>query len=82
MMPSMMTITLNINKPPFNCVFSVNSAVGESLVTDFTFTVNGCIDIDLPLDYKFFIYKSYNDSLQEIINPINVLRTMMTDFTS
>lgn len=82
MMPSQMTVTLKVNIPPRDCQLAANVVTGEALVTDFVFSVSGCVDDDLPLTYKFFMYKSFNDSVQEIINPIPPRRIMLSEFTA
>lgn len=84
MMPSQMTVTLKVNTPPRDCLLTANNNVvsGESLVTDFVFTVSGCVDDDLPLTYKFFMYKNFNDSQLEIIDPIPPRRIMLSEFTA
>ncbi|EAR81970.2 REJ domain protein (macronuclear) [Tetrahymena thermophila SB210] len=80
-MPSLSTISIQINIPPQNCVLSINPKEGIALETIFQIQLLNCTDEDLPLTYQFFYYNSADDALQELISPWNILRRQIQDQT-
>ncbi|EWS76885.1 REJ domain protein, partial (macronuclear) [Tetrahymena thermophila SB210] len=80
-MPSLSTISIQINIPPQNCVLSINPLQGIALETIFQIQLLNCTDEDLPLTYQFFYYNSADDAHQELISPWNILRRQIQDQT-
>ncbi|KAL4479115.1 hypothetical protein ABPG72_008945, partial [Tetrahymena utriculariae] len=83
-MPSISIVNLKINFPPTQCIFSVSplpslSNPAISLQTLFTLSVSGCVDINLPLSYQFFMYKSKQDLKNELKQPLQVNRRQLSD---
>ncbi|EAR92311.2 Serine/Threonine kinase domain protein (macronuclear) [Tetrahymena thermophila SB210] len=80
-MPSLSTISIQINIPPQNCVLSINPQKGIALETIFQIQLLSCTDEDLPLTYQFFYYNNADDANQELISPWNILRRQIQDQT-
>ncbi|EAR82024.2 REJ domain protein (macronuclear) [Tetrahymena thermophila SB210] len=80
-MPSLSTISIQINIPPQNCVLSINPLQGIALETIFQIQLLSCTDEDLPLTYQFFYYNNADDANQELISPWNILRRQIQDQT-
>ncbi|EAS01028.2 REJ domain protein (macronuclear) [Tetrahymena thermophila SB210] len=80
-MPSLSTVSIQINIPPQNCVLSINPLQGIALETIFQIQLLNCTDEDLPLTYQFFYYNSADDAHQELISPWNILRRQIQDQT-
>ncbi|EAR89800.4 REJ domain protein (macronuclear) [Tetrahymena thermophila SB210] len=80
-MPSLSTISIQINIPPHNCVLNINPQQGIALETIFQIQFLNCIDEDLPLTYQFFYYNSADDANLELISPWNILRRQIQDQT-
>jgi REJ domain len=59
-MPLHSSIELKLNQEPIFGVITVtpSSLEGDAFTTQFTFKVDGFIDDDLPLSYKFSLYLS------------------------
>ncbi len=57
-MPSQSTITVKVNIPSQNCVYSITPLEGKSLTTDFSISIKSCLDEQLPLTYKYLYYTS------------------------
>ncbi|EAR97447.2 REJ domain protein (macronuclear) [Tetrahymena thermophila SB210] len=81
-MPSLTTISFNINFPPQNCTLVISPLQGIALQTVFSIQFLYCIDEDLPLTYQFFYYNSIDDAQQELISPWNILRRQIQDQTT
>jgi len=45
-MPSLTDINFKINIPPSKGILKIDPSFGKSLETDFTFSVDGVVDID------------------------------------
>ncbi|KAL4480804.1 hypothetical protein ABPG72_001673 [Tetrahymena utriculariae] len=73
-MPSLNIKDININFPPSNCKFSVQPQEGKSLITSFNLVMSDCFDLNQSITYQFFYYNNYDDYLQELKNPYNILR--------
>ncbi|EAR81822.3 REJ domain protein, partial (macronuclear) [Tetrahymena thermophila SB210] len=80
-MPSLSTISIQINIPPQNCVLNVSPSQGIALETIFQIQFLNCKDEDLPLTYQFFYYNSADDANQELVSPWNILRRQIQDQT-
>ncbi|EAR88707.2 REJ domain protein (macronuclear) [Tetrahymena thermophila SB210] len=80
-MPSLSTVSIQINIPPQNCFLNINPLQGMALETIFQIQLLNCTDEDLPLTYQFFYYNSADDALQELISPWNILRRQIQDQT-
>ena len=77
-MPAFLTYNLKANIPPQYCIFDKKYSIfGDSLNTQYTFSIINCYDSDWPLKYNFFNYKSENDYREEINNGEKVLRNLM-----
>ncbi|EAR97446.2 REJ domain protein (macronuclear) [Tetrahymena thermophila SB210] len=81
-MPSLTTISFNINFPPQNCTLVISPLQGVALQTVFSIQFLYCLDEDLPLTYQFFYYNSIDDAQQELISPWNIQRRQIQDQTT
>ncbi|EAR97969.2 REJ domain protein (macronuclear) [Tetrahymena thermophila SB210] len=78
-MPSVSTITIQINIPPQNCILKVNPQQGIALETNFSIEFSNCSDEDTPLKYQFFYYNTIDDLNSEIDQPWNIVRRQLND---
>ncbi|KAL4495528.1 hypothetical protein ABPG72_020269 [Tetrahymena utriculariae] len=81
-MPSLSTISLQINIPPKNCILSISPTYGKALSTVFSIQFLNCIDEDSPLTYQFFYYNSQTDYEKELDSPWNIVRRQIRDQTT
>jgi hypothetical protein len=57
-MPSIATITLDVNLPPMYATITIEPNKGNALLTKFLIKVDGAVDLDTPLTYRYSIYPS------------------------
>lgn len=78
-MPSVSTAEFKLNLPPFG-ELTVTPAMGDALITLFKIDVDLGSDFDLPLTYKFHIYKDPKTMEQDIILGLDNNKVVLTDF--
>jgi proprotein convertase subtilisin/kexin type 5 len=55
-MPSLANVIFNFNFPPTSCSLLLDPPAGIPLLTNFSISVVGCFDEDLPLSYRYGYY--------------------------
>ncbi|KAL4476604.1 hypothetical protein ABPG72_000763 [Tetrahymena utriculariae] len=80
-MSSLSITNFNINLPPTDCKFTVQTSIGYALSTVFTLNITGCITLNTPLTYQFFYYSDSSDFQKEILDPNQIKRKQIVDQT-
>lgn len=52
-MPSISSIKFQVNFPPKGGIMTIQPSLGDALITEFTLSLSGWTDTDLPISYKF-----------------------------
>lgn len=78
-MPSVSTAEFKLNLSPYG-ELSVTPAMGDALITFFKIDVDLGSDFDLPLTYKFHIYKNPKIMEEDIILGLDNNKIVLTDF--
>jgi hypothetical protein len=75
MMPSLVNFDIKVNLPPSGCSISILSEDSLTTITEIIgiqtrviLRVDGCIDEDLPLSYRFAYFYNESQYKNDIIN--------------
>ena len=79
-MPSISTIDLKLNLPPKSGSLTVKPTIGDALTTIFKIKLDGWIDSNQPITYKFHIYKSEELLTADILQGLDFGKIVLTDF--
>jgi hypothetical protein len=66
-MPSVATISLNVNLPPLYATVTLVPVRGNALLTNFLISVDGAVDLDTPLTFKYSLYPSKDHLEKDLI---------------
>ncbi|KAM3126799.1 hypothetical protein pb186bvf_021097 [Paramecium bursaria] len=82
LMPQIAQVTLTVNTPPVNSITSIQPQEGNALFTQFTMRITNAKDKDLPLEYRYSYYESWQLYQKDLLSGQLENLIILQDFTT